>query len=190
VLNLTDAERRILINQSRILAALYPFESAEFERAAKILLEGYQEGWEDIVLKGLKSPFPKEEMNFVFQVLEMYDGLQKSFYALSLEDKLQLREQTLVFPGFCQKTEKAHLAYAIFLLENLDRFTYLEVNKSLQAPKPMRDIYEEMVMGLPNFGGHIMKADQLKAVISYISAIRTSADRSAPFPCALVREAC
>jgi hypothetical protein len=34
VLNLTDAERRILINQSRILAALYPFEAAEFERAA------------------------------------------------------------------------------------------------------------------------------------------------------------
>jgi uncharacterized protein YfbU (UPF0304 family) len=190
VLNLTDAERRILINQSRILAALYPFEAAEFERAAKILLEGYQEGWEDIVLKGLKASFPKDEMNFVFQVLEMYDGLQKSFYALSLEDKLQLREQSLVFPGFCPKTEKPHLAYAIFLLENLDRFTYLEVTRSLHAPKPMRDIYEEMVLGLPNFGGHIMKADQLKAVISYISAINTSADRCAPFPCALVKEAC
>jgi hypothetical protein len=47
-----------------------------------------------------------------------------------------------------------------------------------------------MVLGLPNFGGHIMKADQLKAVISYISAINTSADRCAPFPCALVKEAC
>ena len=81
MLNLTDVERRILINQSRILAALYPLEASEFEQAIKILSEGYQESYQEVVLKGLKPSFMKEEMNFVYQVLEMYDWLQKSYYA-------------------------------------------------------------------------------------------------------------
>lgn len=174
MLNLTDVERRILINQSRILAALYPLEAPEFERAIAILSEGYEEGWQDIVLKGLKSRFLKEDMNFVYHVLEMYDWLQKSYYGLSLEDKLQLKEQTLVFPGFCPKTEKNHIAYATFLLENLDRFGYVEVIRPLHAPQPMRGIYEEMLKGLPTFGGDILSAAQLKAIIVYISAIRNT----------------
>lgn len=173
MLNLTDVERRILINQSRILAALYPLEAAEFERAIRILSEGYQEGWQETVLKGLKSPLPKEEMNFVYQVLEMYDWLQKSFYALTLEDKLELKEQRLIFPGFCPETEKRHLAYATFLLENFDRFSYVEVVKPLHAPKPMRDFYDEMLKGLPSFGGNILTPSQLKAVLSYMAAIRS-----------------
>ena len=64
MLNLTDVERRILINQSRILAALYPLKAAEFERTIEILSEGYHEAWEEVVLSGLKEPYLKEEMNF------------------------------------------------------------------------------------------------------------------------------
>lgn len=172
MLNLTDVERRILINQSRILAALYPLESTEFERTIEILSEGYHESWHEVVLKGLKEPFLKEEMNFVYQVLEMYDWLQKSYYALTLEDKLQLKEQMLVFPGFDPKTERRHLAYATFLLGNLERFAFVEVSKPLAAPKPMCGTYEEMLKGLPAFGGDILAPSQLKAVMAYISALK------------------
>ena len=125
-----------------------------------------------MVLKGLKEPFLKEEMNFVYQVLEMYDGLQKSYYALTLEDKLQLREQALVFPGFDPKAERRHLAYATFLLENLERFAFVEVSKPLTAPKPMCGTYEEMLKGLPAFGSDILAPSQLKAVMAYISALK------------------
>lgn len=176
MLNLTDVERRILINQSRILAALYPLDAPEFERAIEVLSEGYQEAWPDLVLKGLKSTFPKEDMNFIYQVLGMYDWLQKSFYALTLEDKLQLKERTLVFPGFCPKTETRHIAYATFLLENLDRFSYVEVIKPLHASQPMRDIYQEMLKDVPRFGGDALTAAQLKAIIAYISAIKSASD--------------
>ncbi|MGB0086598.1 MAG: YfbU family protein [Rhodomicrobiaceae bacterium] len=172
MLNLTDVERRILINQSRILAALYPLDAKEFERAIEILSEGYQEGWQEVVLKGLKSPFLKEEMNFVYQVLEMYDWLQKSYYALSLGDKLHLKEQTLIFPGFCPETEKRHITYVTFLLENLDRFAYVEVVRPPHALQPMRDIYEEMLKGLPAFRGDVLPGAQLKAVIAYMSALK------------------
>lgn len=174
MLNLTDVERRILINQSRILAALYPLEASEFEQVIKILSEGYQENYQDVVLKGLKPSFTKEEMNFVYQVLEMYDWLQKSYYALTLEQKLQLREQTLVFPGFCPDTETSHIAYATFLLENLDRFSYVEVRKPLNASQPMREIYEEMLKGLADFGSDFLTASQLKAIIDYISVIKST----------------
>ena len=182
MLNLTDVERRILINQSRILAALYPLEAREFERAAEILSEGYQEGWQETVLKGLKAPLLKEEMNFVYHILQMYDWLQKSFYSLTFEEKLELKEQHLVFPGFCPKTEKRHAAYAIFLLENFECFSYVEWSKPLHAPQPMRDFYEEMLKGLPSFGGHTLTAAQLKAVIAYMAAIRASPGRQSQTP--------
>jgi uncharacterized protein YfbU (UPF0304 family) len=182
MLNLTDVERRILINQSRILAALYPLESTEFERAIEILSEGYHEAWHEVVLRGLKEPFLKEEMNFVYQVLEMYDCLQKSYYSLTFEDKLQLKEQMLVFPGFDSKTERRHLAYATFLLENLERFAFVEVTKPLTALKPMCETYEEMLKGLPSFTGEVLPPAQLKAVMAYMSAIKSppKEEREAP----------
>jgi uncharacterized protein YfbU (UPF0304 family) len=170
VLNLTDVERRILINQSRILAALYPLESNDFERTAEILAEGFHEGWQEAVLKGLKTPLLKEEMNFVFQVLAMYDWLQKSYYALSLEDKLHLQERTLVFPGFEPRTERRELTYAHFLLENLDRFSFTEVAKPLNAHRPMRHIYTGMLDALPNDNRSVLCAAQLKAIGAYASA--------------------
>jgi uncharacterized protein YfbU (UPF0304 family) len=171
VLNLTEVERRILINQSRILAALYPLETTEFERTVEILSEGYHEDWPDAVLKGLKVPLLKEEMNFVYQVLEMYDWLQKSFYSLSLEDKLQLKERTLVFPGFEPASEQEHLAYARFLLENLDRFSFTEVVKPLDAIRPMREVYLAMLKELPATSGDMLSAPQLNAVVAYLSSI-------------------
>lgn len=180
VLNLTDVERRILINQSRILAALYPLEGAEFERAVEILSEGYHEDWPDVVLKGLKAPYPKEDMNFVYQVLGIYDWLQTSFYALSFEDKLLLKEHSLVFPGFDPRTERRDLAYATFLIQNLDRFAFVEVVKPLTAFRPMRQIYEEMLKGLPGFGAAMLSAAQLKRVIAYMSAIKTPAFQLVP----------
>lgn len=180
MLNLTDVERRILINQSRILAALYPLEQPEFERAIEILSEGHHEGWQDVVLKGLKSPYLKEDMNFVYQVLEMYDWLQKSYYAISFEDKVQLKEHTLVFPGFDPQQERRHLAYATFLIENLDRFAYVEVVRPLTAPVPMRPAYEEMLKGLPAFGADVLSASQLKGVIAYMAAIHGSPAKAGP----------
>ncbi len=171
VLNLTEVERRILINQSRILAALYPLETTNFERTVKILSEGYHEDWQDTVLKGLKVPLLKEEMNFVYQVLEMYDWLQKSYYALTLEDKLQMHERALVFPGFEPVCETQYLAYARFLLENLDRFSFTEVLKPLDAARPMRAVYQEMLDELPASNSDMLSAPQLKAVVAYLSAI-------------------
>jgi uncharacterized protein YfbU (UPF0304 family) len=169
VLNLTDVERRILINQSRILAALYPLETTEFERTAEILSEGYHEDWQDVVLRGLKAPLLKEEMNFVSQVLAMYSWLQKSYYALTLDEKLDIKEQILVFPGFHAEAEPDHLSYARFLLENLARFSFTEVAKPLNAPRPMRDVYRQMLDALPTSGGNLLTATQLKAVASYLS---------------------
>jgi uncharacterized protein YfbU (UPF0304 family) len=189
MLNLTDVERRILINQSRLLAALYPLEAAEFERTVKILSEGYQEGWQEVVLKGLKAPLLKEDMNFVSHVLEMYDWLQKSFYALSLADKLHIKEQALAFPGFCPETEQPYIAYATFLLETFDRFAYVEVLKPLHTLRPMREVYDEMLRELSNFGGSVMTAAQLKAVIAYTSAVISMPGSASSQACQL-KEAC
>lgn len=166
MINITEVERRILINQSRILAALYPLESEQFERAMEILSEGYHEAWEDVILKGLKKPLVKEDMTFIFQALEMYDRLQKSYYALTLDEKLQLPEKNLVFPGFDPKEEPRHLSYSRFLLENVDRFAVVEAADRLMADKPMRDIYERMLQHLPGPGRDVLSAKQLNLITS------------------------
>jgi uncharacterized protein YfbU (UPF0304 family) len=169
VLNLTDVERRILINQSRILAALYPLETLEFERTAEILSEGYHEDWPDTVLRGLKTPLLKEEMNFVSQVLATYDWLQKSYYALTLDEKLRIKEQMLVFPGFEAQSEPEYLSYAQFLVENFARFSVMEVAKPLNSRQAMRGAYREMLNRFPAAGGALLAPSELKAAVAFVS---------------------
>lgn len=170
MLNLTDVERRILINQSRILAALYPLEASKFERTILVLSEGYHEAWEEIILAGLRLPFEKEEMNYVYRVLEMFDWLQKSYYALSLDDKSQIKESALVFPGFCPRNEGPQLAYARFLMGNLERFAFLEIVNDLTTPRPMRGTYERMLKRTSRFQSDTLSATQLRAVILDMNA--------------------
>lgn len=172
VLNLTDVERRILINQARILAALYPLKAPEFERTIEILSEGFHEAWEEVILNNLKQPLPKEEMNFIYHVLEMYDWLQKSFYALSFEEKVYIQEQALIFPGFDPKTEARQLAYARFLMGNLDRFAFLEIVNPFAAPKPMREVYTQMLARMPRQGAEVLSAGQLKAILADMASGR------------------
>ena len=166
MINITDVERRVLINQARILAALYPLEAPHFDRAIEILSEGYHEAWEDVILKGLKRPFLKEDMNFIYQTLEMYDWLQKSYYALSIDEKLQLPERCLIFSGFCPKEEPRHLSYCRFLLENLERFSFVETTDRLMAGQPMREIYARMLDRLPRDGRSFLSIKSLKTIIT------------------------
>lgn len=168
VLNLSDIERRILINQSRILAALYPLETTNFLRAVDLLEGGFHEAWHEVVLRGLKEPFPKEEMNFVYQVLDMYDWLQKSYYALSLDEKLQLREAVLVFPGFGRHSEKQHLAYAYFLIENLERFSFVEVTQPLGTDIAMAETYQQMLEILPPHKDGMLTCAQIVKLITVV----------------------
>lgn len=166
MITITDVERRVLINQARILAALYPLEAKQFERTAEILSEGYHEAWEDVVLTGLKKPLPKEEMNFIYQTLAMYDWLQKSYYALHLDEKLRLPEKSLIFPGFDPKQEPRYFSYCRFLLDNLERFAFVETADRLIAPQPMHDVYERMLRLLPRDGGDTLPAEALRGVIA------------------------
>jgi uncharacterized protein YfbU (UPF0304 family) len=166
VINITDVERRVLINQSRILAALYPLEASQFERTIEILSEGYHDAWEEVILSGLKKPLLKEDMNFIFQTLEMFDWLQKSYYALQLDDKLQLPERSLIFTGFCAREEPRHLSYCRFLLENLERFAFVETSDNLIAERPMREVYERMLHKLPRDGRDFLSAKSLRVVIT------------------------
>lgn len=176
MLNLTDVERRILINQARILAALYPLKAAEFERTVEILSEGFHGAWEEVILGNLKQPLLKEEMNFIYHVLEMYDWLQKSYYALSFEEKVYFQEQALVFPGFEPKTESRQAAYSHFLMANLDRFAFMEVVNPFAAPKPMREVYAQMLARMPRHGGEVLTAPQLKAILADMANVKGACD--------------
>ena len=170
MINLSDVERRVLINQARILAALYPLEASQFERTIEILSEGYQDAWEEVILDGLKRPLLKEDMNFIYQTLEMYDWLQKSYYALSLDEKMALPERCLIFTGFCLREEKRQFSYCRFLIEHLDRFAFVETTEDLIADQPMYETYERMLNRLPRDGRSHLSGKSLRTVLMELPA--------------------
>jgi uncharacterized protein YfbU (UPF0304 family) len=111
-------------------------------------------------------------MNFIYHVLEMYDWLQKSYYALSFEEKVYFQEQALVFPGFEPKTEARQLSYARFLMGNLDRFAFLEIVNPFASLTPMRDVYAQMLARMPKHSGEVLSAGQLKTILADMASVR------------------
>lgn len=171
VLQLTDVQRRILINQYEILAALRPKEAAYFDRCAEIIRRGYYEFWPDYVTGDLDDPMAQKELIYVMDVLEMYDRLQVSFDRLPESEKTKVAANEVLFSGFDGGSERAYMAYARFLREKMERFTTVRLDHELDSHFPTRDKYEAMLKVLPRLDGDgTLTATQIRAVLDASSA--------------------
>lgn len=148
-MSLSDVERRILLNQYKILSALFPAEAEQYDRLAQILNEGYHDRWSDVVYGDMKEPLPKEETDFVFDVLVMYDWLQKSYFSLPKPERFDFDEKQLRFPGFDAGGEKRLGAYARFLAQRMERFTFLNAVPGMVCGSSMRAAYGRMLAAMP-----------------------------------------
>jgi uncharacterized protein YfbU (UPF0304 family) len=175
-MSLSDVDRRILLNQYKILSALYPGDAAHYDRLAEILAEGYYDEWSDIVLVDLKKPLPREDTDFVLSILTLYDWMQRSYYSLSLYERRGIDDKILRFPGFDANAEARLATYARFLVQRMERFTFLNTALGMTAEAPRCAIYARMLAAAPVPEERGLTAQELRAIFD------AAAWRPAPAP--------
>ena len=109
-------ERLLLLNQYRILEALYPNEAEIYQGFQKILREGYELDYAiiaSVIVTDTEDVMPVEACREVLEILEMYGSLQRA-------------DPKKVFPGFDGNHEGRYMGYAQFLRSKGD-FTDVKV---------------------------------------------------------------
>ena len=112
-MELTKAERLILLNQYRILEKLDPDEADACKEACDILQSGYALEYGTLV-SHLDEDMPEAESREVRDILDMYRALKKACRELP-EGTVNPRD--VGFQGFDGNGETKYFAYATFLME-------------------------------------------------------------------------
>lgn len=140
---LTKSERLILANQYRILTFVDPKNAKSYERAQEALESGYESAINtlfDPIFDGLSE----SECSFVIRVMAMYDALQRSQSTLGANAGVTKEE--VQFPGFDGNHETEYMAYARYVIQHEDRFTYLEpVGSDFNSHMPSLALYRAML---------------------------------------------
>jgi uncharacterized protein YfbU (UPF0304 family) len=139
-------ERLSLVNQFRMLAALYPGDSDRYLNHVEALESGYELQYPRII-EGFSDGLDDEECGEVLDVLDMYADLRYAFGRLG-SDKSRFEESEIHFPGFDGNHETAQMAYAHYFTIDLDRFNSLHpgIEKhGLNSHWPMLPRYRKMI---------------------------------------------
>jgi uncharacterized protein YfbU (UPF0304 family) len=106
---LTEMERLQLRNQCAILEKLDTENAEHWKECQTILERGYTFLYHKI-LDPIWEELGYEECRYVLDVLDMHEGLQRSFQ--HLDDKDGITEDDVAFPGFDGNNESHHLCFA------------------------------------------------------------------------------
>ncbi|MDZ4797684.1 MAG: YfbU family protein [Bryobacteraceae bacterium] len=167
---LTPAERLQLVNQYRILEALYPDEAEHYAEHREIVAEGITIRYGELFGE-LSDEIDVIEGKYVCEVLDMYKMLLGSF--LALEDKQGLTEKDVRFRGFDGHSESGRLALARHF-EKLERWEDVltgdidsHTPSTIYQYPPMLERYQPMMERLASkdpFGWRF-SASQIKEII-------------------------
>lgn len=146
---LTKTERSTLILLYRILEKLEPKEKKFFTNAVGMLENGYLDMWESEYAGHLSDPLSRENVEYVYNVLDMYRWLQDSYKALSPADKKKVDAPKIIFGGFDGNNETELMAFARFLMEKMDRWSDLNVVAGLNTHHQTKHMYSAMLQKLP-----------------------------------------
>lgn len=145
-MKMSDVERLTLIRLHEILAVLKPKEAKDHQVAIHILQEGYHEDlYEQTSASYLSDPFPELEQNRVYDILNLYAKLNRSYETLSKSDRKKIDKSSLRFPGFDGSSESAHAAFGRFIVKKQHRWSELEAKSDFETTKPMLPIYDAML---------------------------------------------
>lgn len=145
-MKLSKKDRVILINQYRLLAALYKDEEAHYRELIGILENGY-EIFYSMIDEWISDDMPTEEGKFVLDILELYraiDDLKRSSKNRELAD-----HHFSFFRGFDGNNETEYMGFCRFLIEEQGKFQeqqqYFLKNDHLNSHMPMIDKYKRML---------------------------------------------
>lgn len=163
-IDLTSIERRILINQYRILKKIDEDAGSNYDFAIEVLENGYELHY-DIALGVLGEPLSIEACGEVLEIMSMYESMQRSYRAL--EDPGDISENDVRFLGFDGHTEADRMAYARFVVEEWGRFKNIDHRADFNSHMPLHRRYQRM---LSAWGESINKYDLTRDDLNRILA--------------------
>lgn len=144
-LKLTEAERWILINQYRLLAAADPSDAKHCEDAITVLENGYEQYYGEFA--GIT---PDHEImsariqDEVVEVLSMHSAMLMSFR--NLQEKADITQRSIEFAGFDGNEEIELYAFVGWFLNwGHGRFTELGKQNDYNSHTPMMETYRRML---------------------------------------------
>ena len=145
-MELSKKDRVFLINQYKILAALYPDESKHYEELISILDHGY-EVFYSMIDEWISEDMPEEEGKFVLDILNIYrvvDDVKR----VGKNEEISEHNYSF-FRGFDGNNETEYMAFARFLVIEQGKFieqeSYLAKNDNMNSHCPMVHKYKAMV---------------------------------------------
>lgn len=144
-MKLSKLDRIFLINQLRILEALYPDEAEELGVRREVLERGYEMlyAWDyDYVYDG-SDIMTAEESQEVWDTLDMFDAIQRS-----MPEGFDTKPYPITkFAGYDGNNEGKFLSFAQFTVERLKRFEYVPMQKDgyWNSHMPIRPVYLRML---------------------------------------------
>lgn len=144
-MELSRKERLFLSNQLKILEKLYPKEADYYEKHRKAVEQGYSLHY-DWITENLREEMSEEECREVLDILDMYRALTFSYR--DLDDKSNLPEWKIEFPGFDGNNEPKQMKYTEYFINDLNRFSELRDDSDFpdyNSHSPMLEKYRRML---------------------------------------------
>lgn len=125
-IELSIAERQIMINQFCIMQMLDPNNSKEYENKITALQYGYEIHYPEVCDLMNDDPMTIEDCREVLDILEMYRCLIFSNNNLAANHILVFKADDIKFPGFDGNEETKQYAYADYFINQLDRYSEIK----------------------------------------------------------------
>lgn len=166
----TKLQRYMLVNQLRILEALYPDEASALAVQREVLERGYEMlySWgldhiydgEDVMTEG--------ESREVWDTLDMFDALDRAIDAH--KDVDFTAHGYTRFRGYDGNSETKFMSFAAFTMERMKRFDYLPMEKKgyWNSHFPMRPIYKRMLskwQSIPEVDRFNLSVEQVNEIL-------------------------
>lgn len=168
-MKLSKLDRILLINQLKIIEALYPDEAEELGVRREVLERGYEMlyAWDyDYVYDG-NDMMTAEESQEVWDTLDMFEAIQRS-----MPEGVDTKYYPVTkFAGYDGNNEGKFLSFAQFTVERLKRFEYVPMQKAgyWNSHMPIRPVYLRMLSEWKSTNHHdrfSMSRDELTRVLA------------------------
>lgn len=140
-MELSEKDRVIFYNQYEILKTLDQEQADHYQLLQKIVENGYSHEYYKLCPSSI-TPLDPGVAEFVWDVFGMYDILDLSYTDLSESQKGQIEKWRIEFRGYDGNYESEYLAYAAFVLRDLNEHSDLwDRKKELNSHMPRLDYY-------------------------------------------------
>lgn len=144
-MKLTRMDRIVLVNQLRIMEALYPDEAPQLGVQREALERGYEllYSWDFEHVYDGDAKMTADESREVWDTMDMFDAIERAMP----EDFDCSRFPTTKFAGYDGNNEAKFMSFARFTVERLKRFEYLPMQRPghWNSHMPVRDMYRRML---------------------------------------------